>query len=178
MSLTESCTHGRHTPLQLKANAQRRAFHDRIQARVQALAQAQLALPGPVVAAVPEINFVPTYSPMAKRFIEAQRLCKSISGLKPIDVQRVVAEHFRISIDDILSAGRMQKITVPRQIAIYLVKKILPTKSLPEIGRVFGGRDHTTCLHAVRKIAAQVCTDQKLRTELGSLWAKIGAPEC
>ncbi len=67
------------------------------------------------------------------------------------DIQKHVAAHYNIRISDLHSGKRLQVITRPRQIAMYLCKK-LTSKSLPEIGRKFGGRDHTTVIHSVRKI--------------------------
>ena len=67
------------------------------------------------------------------------------------EVQRLVAKHFRIKRADLLSPRRTADRTLPRQIAMYLAKKTT-LRSLPEIGRRFGGRDHTTVLHAIRKI--------------------------
>lgn len=67
------------------------------------------------------------------------------------EIQRKVAEHFNIRMTDMQSAKRLRTIARPRQIAMYLAKQ-LTTSSLPEIGRKFGGRDHTTVMHAVKKI--------------------------
>lgn len=67
------------------------------------------------------------------------------------DIQKRVAEYYGIKISDMQSARRSQNVARPRQVAMYL-SKILTTRSLPEIGRKFGGRDHTTVLHAVRKV--------------------------
>lgn len=67
------------------------------------------------------------------------------------EIQRRVAEYFNVRIGDMLSARRSRLIARPRQIAMYLSKQ-LTTRSLPEIGRKFGGRDHTTVIHAVKKI--------------------------
>ena len=69
------------------------------------------------------------------------------------DIQKLVATHFNVSRADILSSRRTANVVRPRQIAMYL-SKALTLRSLPEIGRRFGGRDHTTVLHAVRKIDA------------------------
>ena len=69
------------------------------------------------------------------------------------DIQKLVASHYNVSRADILSARRTATVVRPRQIAMYLSKS-LTLRSLPEIGRRFGGRDHTTVLHAVRKIEA------------------------
>jgi chromosomal replication initiator protein len=67
------------------------------------------------------------------------------------DIQRKVAEHYNIRITDMHSARRARSIARPRQIAMYLAKQ-LTSRSLPEIGRKFGGRDHTTVMHAVKKV--------------------------
>lgn len=67
------------------------------------------------------------------------------------DIQKKVAAHFNIKVSDMHSARRSVAIARPRQIAMYLAKK-LTTKSLPEIGRKFGGKDHTTVMHAVKRI--------------------------
>jgi len=66
-------------------------------------------------------------------------------------IQKKVAEHFNIKISDMHSARRSRTIARPRQIAMYLAKN-LTTRSLPEIGRKFGGRDHTTVIHAIKKV--------------------------
>jgi len=77
------------------------------------------------------------------------------------DIQKLVASHYNISRADILSSRRTANVVRPRQIAMYLSKQ-LTLRSLPEIGRRFGGRDHTTVLHAVRKIEELVAKDKSL----------------
>lgn len=81
------------------------------------------------------------------------------------DIQKLVATHFNVSRADILSARRTASVVRPRQIAMYLAKVLTP-RSLPEIGRRFGGRDHTTVLHAVRKISGLVTTEGTLAEEI------------
>ena len=81
------------------------------------------------------------------------------------DIQRIVAKHYQVSRADVLSSRRTQNVVRPRQVAMYL-SKILTLRSLPEIGRRFGGRDHTTVLHAVRKIDDLVKSDQALKDEI------------
>src|ERR1700730_12688456 len=81
------------------------------------------------------------------------------------DIQKLVATHFNVSRADILSARRTASVVRPRQIAMYLSKLLTP-RSLPEIGRRFGGRDHTTVLHAVRKITGLVTADGTLSEEI------------
>ena len=70
------------------------------------------------------------------------------------NIQKTVADYYKIKVADMYSKKRPASIARPRQIAMYLAKE-LTQKSLPEIGELFGGRDHTTVLHAVRKIAAE-----------------------
>lgn len=77
------------------------------------------------------------------------------------DIQKLVASHYNISRADILSSRRTANVVRPRQIAMYL-SKVLTLRSLPEIGRRFGGRDHTTVLHAVRKIEELSAKDKGL----------------
>lgn len=81
------------------------------------------------------------------------------------DIQKLVATHYNVSRADILSSRRSAGVVKPRQVAMYL-SKILTLRSLPEIGRRFGGRDHTTVLHAVRKIEAAVGADSGLREDV------------
>ena len=81
------------------------------------------------------------------------------------DIQRVVASHFNVSKADLLSSRRTRNIVRPRQIAMYLAKVLTP-RSLPEIGRHFGGRDHTTVLHAVRKVEELMAGDRNLAEEV------------
>jgi chromosomal replication initiator protein len=81
------------------------------------------------------------------------------------DIQRVVARQYNVSRSDLLSSRRTANVVRPRQVAMYLAKT-LTLRSLPEIGRRFGGRDHTTVLHAVRKIENLVNTDSALAEEI------------
>jgi chromosomal replication initiator protein len=74
------------------------------------------------------------------------------------EIQKRVAEHFKIRISDMSSARRARAVARPRQVAMYLSKQ-LTSRSLPEIGRAFGGRDHTTVMHAVRKVEELVKLD-------------------
>jgi chromosomal replication initiator protein len=81
------------------------------------------------------------------------------------DIQRVVARQYNVSRADLLSSRRTANVVRPRQVAMYLAKT-LTLRSLPEIGRRFGGRDHTTVLHAVRKIENLVNRDVSLAEEI------------
>jgi chromosomal replication initiator protein len=84
------------------------------------------------------------------------------------DIQRVVARQYNVSRADLLSSRRTANVVRPRQVAMYLAK-ILTLRSLPEIGRRFGGRDHTTVLHAVRKIETLAGNDSTLADEIETL---------
>ena len=84
------------------------------------------------------------------------------------DIQRVVARQYNVSRADLLSSRRTANVVRPRQVAMYLAK-ILTLRSLPEIGRRFGGRDHTTVLHAVRKIEALAGNDTTFAEEIEGL---------
>ena len=84
------------------------------------------------------------------------------------DIQKVVARFYKVSRSDLLSSRRAQTVVRPRQVAMYLSKTLTP-RSLPEIGRRFGGRDHTTVLHAVRKIEGLMSKDSSLVNDIDCL---------
>ena len=84
------------------------------------------------------------------------------------EIQRKVAEYYNIRLADMVSARRARAVARPRQIAMYLAKQ-LTSRSLPEIGRKFGGRDHTTVMHAVRKIDELRSADPTLNEDVVSL---------
>jgi len=81
------------------------------------------------------------------------------------EIQKRVAEHFNIRFSEMTSARRARSVARPRQVAMYLAKQ-LTTRSLPEIGRKFGGRDHTTVMHAVRKIEELKLSDRALAEDV------------
>lgn len=81
------------------------------------------------------------------------------------NIQKTVADFYKIKVADMYSKKRPASIAKPRQIAMYLAKE-LTQKSLPEIGELFGGRDHTTVLHACRKIASDRAKDSELNQQL------------
>lgn len=83
------------------------------------------------------------------------------------NIQRLVAAHFEVTKADIVSHRRTGRVVRPRQIAMYL-SKVLTLRSLPEIGRQFS-RDHTTILHAVRKIGGLIEADAALAAEIAAL---------
>jgi chromosomal replication initiator protein len=91
-----------------------------------------------------------------------------LGRIKIDDILKIVGRHYNVGRTDLLSPRRARAVVVPRQIGMYLAKK-LTARSLPEIGRRFGGRDHSTVLHAVRKIDEQIKGDEKLAREVALL---------
>jgi chromosomal replication initiator protein len=88
------------------------------------------------------------------------------------DILQIISKHYSVSRPDLLSPRRARSIVRPRQIGMYLAKK-LTSRSLPEIGKRFGGRDHSTVLHAVRKIEELLKADEKLAREIALLTRMI-----
>jgi len=115
-----------------------------------------------------KLNNAPVTLDMAEREIRDLIRPQEPKRIKIEDIQRVVARQYNVSRSDLLSSRRTANIVRPRQVAMYLAKT-LTLRSLPEIGRRFGGRDHTTVLHAVRKIEALVSKDVALSEEVESL---------
>ena len=89
-------------------------------------------------------------------------------------IQKTVAEYFKIRVSDLLSKKRTRSIARPRQIAMALAK-VLTNHSLPEIGEAFGGRDHTTVLHACRKVAELLETDSRIAEDHRNLFRTLSS---
>ena len=119
------------------------------------------------------LNRVLAYSNLVGRAITlemAQEVLRDLlrgndSRITIEDIQKRVAEHYNIRLADMHSPRRARSVARPRQVAMYLAKQ-LTTRSLPEIGRKFGGRDHTTVMHAVRKIDELIATDPALSEDV------------
>jgi chromosomal replication initiator protein len=88
------------------------------------------------------------------------------------EIQRAVVEHYGLKLTDMSSARRARAVARPRQVAMYLCKQ-LTTRSLPEIGRKFGGRDHTTVMHAIRQIERLKEEDPQLAADLELLRRRL-----
>ena len=87
-------------------------------------------------------------------------------------IQKKVAEYYDIRLADMMSKRRPQAIAFPRQVAMYFSRH-LTKKSLPEIGNAFGGRDHTTIIHACKKVQSKIKNDQSLRRAIGVIERRI-----
>lgn len=88
------------------------------------------------------------------------------------EIQRIVAEHFKIKVTDLKSSSRAKPIVVPRQITMYLIKKFLD-KSLVDIGNAFGGKDHTTVMNAIERVKDLQSKDQDFMNNLEDLEGRI-----
>jgi len=81
------------------------------------------------------------------------------------EIQRKVAEHYNVRLSDMIGPKRLRTIARPRQVAMYLSKQ-MTSRSLPEIGRRFGGRDHTTIMHGIRKIEELMAADGQMADDV------------
>ena len=90
------------------------------------------------------------------------------------DIQSAACEHFGLTGDELVSPNRAARIAWPRQVAMYIARE-LTDESLPALGRQFGGRDHTTVLHAWRRTAERIARDEQARDTVHSLLTRLGA---
>ena len=120
------------------------------------------------IAAYQQFNNAAVTLDLASLVLRDMQASPDGSRIKIDDILKIVGRHFNVGRTDLLSPRRARSVVVPRQIGMYLAKK-MTARSLPEIGRRFGGRDHSTVLHAVRKIEDQIKTDDKLAREVALL---------
>ena len=122
------------------------------------------------------LNKVVTFSNIMNKKIDVE-LTKTVlkdllrSNNKRItidEIQNKVSNYYNINVDDLTSSRRLRSFARPRQVAMYLAKK-LTSRSLPEIGRKFGGRDHTTVIHAVKKIDQLKSENEKFDEDVSVL---------
>jgi chromosomal replication initiator protein len=99
---------------------------------------------------------------LAQAALKDQLVAKEKPVISLANIQKAVASYFNLSIEDINSRKRTQKIVTPRQIAMYLSRMLMDV-SLPDVGTFYGGRDHTTVIHSISKITSQLEKDEKLR---------------
>jgi chromosomal replication initiator protein len=120
------------------------------------------------VMAYQQFNKSPITLDLASMVLREAAGTADLGRIKIDDILKIVGRHYNVGRTDLLSPRRARAVVVPRQIGMYLAKK-LTARSLPEIGRRFGGRDHSTVLHAVRKIDDQMKGDEKLAREVAML---------
>jgi chromosomal replication initiator protein len=89
------------------------------------------------------------------------------------NIQKTVAEYYKIRVSDLHSKSRARQLARPRQVAMALSKE-LTNQSLPGIGDAFGGRDHTTVIHACRKVAELMNSDSRIKEDYSNLLRILG----
>ena len=108
---------------------------------------------------------------------EAMRTVSRTSDENPISIPRIqkaVADYYKLSVDGLRSRSNVGNVLVPRQVAMYLCKR-LTAKSYPEIARQFGGKHHTTVIHSVEKISKLVESDREMDALVQRIISAIGA---
>lgn len=118
--------------------------------------------------AIASLRGVPISKMLAQDAIRNIAEDEKPNGVSIEQIQRAVASHFRLRLDDLISKNNARHIAVPRQVAMYLCKR-LTKHSFPEIGREFGGKHHTTVIHSVDKIEALVSKDQNFHRVVSDL---------
>jgi len=103
--------------------------------------------------------------PLAEKTLADLIRARDAKRVRIEDILKAVSRHYKVPRNELLSARRSRDVVRPRQIAMYLAKA-LTARSLPEIGRRFGGRDHTTVLHSVRKVEQMIKDDMELGQEI------------
>jgi chromosomal replication initiator protein len=110
----------------------------------------------------------------------AEEVLAGLYGARPRrrtveDIQRQICEAFGLSMEDLLSTSRAAPVTWPRQVAMYLARE-LTDQTLPAIGRAFGGRNHTTVMHACKRTAERIATDREAFEVVRRLTEELGGP--
>ena len=120
-----------------------------------------------------------TGQPVTMEFVEEALESRGHSPDRRVtieEIQKKTAEFYKLEVKDLQSQCRAWRVARPRQVAMYLARK-LTSRSLPEIGRRFGGRDHTTVLHACRRIAELCQADPVFQQEVDFLRKVLGRPQ-
>ncbi len=126
---------------------------------------------------------VQAFAAVHQRPVDAEEAARLLADIipaatrKPINVERIqalVADYYNVTLDDMKGKRRDKHIVFPRQVAMYLVREETPS-SLPTIGKAFGGRDHTTALHSIEKIANELKEDERLRYEVQAIRERLYA---
>ncbi|MHB9131398.1 MAG: chromosomal replication initiator protein DnaA [Armatimonadota bacterium] len=110
--------------------------------------------------------------PLAVEYLRDHSTGVGTKALTIVDIQKMVIEHFGISLEELNGIRRTQDLVVPRQIAMYLCRQLL-SASFPEIARKFGGRDHTTVMYACTKLEQTMKIDRQTRALVGELTSRV-----
>lgn len=163
------------TPTQLRLAREHKERMERIRAAALRQSASKMAIfeqprPAPVVV-VPEPEPVKAPPSIDKQMTDAWRILNKHITVR--DIQRLTAKHFGILLTELLSNRRAVRIVRPRQVAVWLACKFT-SRSLPELGRDFGGKDHTTILHARRKIQHLIDTADDIAHHCEALCEEVG----
>lgn len=166
------------TDILAQLHEEHKARHLRFRAMARIGESAQRALPAPVPVPLARLPMIVTgrrkLPPnIETKFAAAKEKFREIFGPTIRTVQRIVADKYDSTVGEMIGPRRLVVLQRPRAIAMYLCKAACPHKSFPEIGRAFGGRDHTTVLHSFRKIEALMETDADLCAEIQALVIEI-----
>ena len=124
---------------------------------------------------------VQAFAAVHQRPVDAEDAARLLADIipagtrQPIKVERIqalVADYYNVTLEDMKSKRRDKHIVFPRQVAMFLVREETPS-SLPAIGKAFGGRDHTTALHSIEKIANELKEDERLRYEVQAIKERL-----
>ncbi|GHP13996.1 chromosomal replication initiator protein DnaA [Lentilactobacillus fungorum] len=124
------------------------------------------------VQAYSKLKNEPVTTDLVYEALRGLKLTKTSQELSIVDIQNKVASYFHVSISDLKGKKRMKSIVMPRQIAMYLSRE-MTSNSLPKIGKEFGGKDHTTVIHACDKIAEIIKIDADLRREIADIKSEL-----
>jgi chromosomal replication initiator protein len=120
------------------------------------------------------------YSSLTQRDITSELAREALGGVlapegerTPEAIRKRVAESFGVPVENMVSRRRTKEVTVPRQVAMYLMRELLDLP-LAQIGNHFGGRDHSTVIHSVAKVEQELETDPALRERIDALRAEFG----
>ena len=167
----------------------KRAQHDGISlADDQALGEIAARVTSNVRALEGALIRIVAFSSLTRRALTAELAREVLDSLYPesnapgqrtrtvLEIQATICKHFDVSPTELLSPTRTKRVAWPRQLAMYLARE-LTGESLPAIGRQFGGRDHTTVLHAWRRTSAHLATDQSSREAVDNLRHLLERPD-
>ena len=119
------------------------------------------------IGAYASLTATPITLSMAKEVLK-DILVEKNRELSVEEIQKTVAAHFNIKVSDLKSPKRLKALVLPRQIAMYISRQ-LTSASYPDLGERFGGKDHSTIIHAIKKIERQLETDMQLRSTIATL---------
>ncbi len=123
------------------------------------------------------------YSSLTRREITLELAREALGGVisaqndpathTPETIRARVAEYWGVTVDALVSKRRTRELTVPRQVAMYLIRELLDVP-LVEIGRLFGGRDHSTVIHSIEKVEQEMAEDEAFRARVNALRTELG----